>query len=248
MDSYEGNNEDPLSLHKYLYCSGNPVNRIDPSGNMEGLAGVACWMGIGATVGALTSVAANIAMGKATTWTSVLQGAAIGAVLGPGALVPSAALGLGIGGVLVGASYLPILTDPNSTRVQKTAATGLFVASIWGAKAGFDFQRNPGFVQTPDSPTPEPTLMLYHKGELNSGTVGGKPYLSLGIDRASVEAVNRPGKVWTFKVPARLLMRWERDEFMARKLDHDSETGVINNEIRILPPKYPEMNQFLQKD
>ena len=53
---------------------------------------------------------------------------------------------------------------------------------------------------------------------------------------------------WAIKVPARLLMRWERDEFMARKLDHDSETGVINNEIRILPPKYPEMNQFLQKD
>jgi len=31
-DNYEGNNEDPLSLHKYLYCQANPVNRIDPSG------------------------------------------------------------------------------------------------------------------------------------------------------------------------------------------------------------------------
>jgi RHS repeat-associated protein len=33
MDSYAGNNEDPLSLHKYLYCQGNPVNNTDPNGN-----------------------------------------------------------------------------------------------------------------------------------------------------------------------------------------------------------------------
>jgi RHS repeat-associated protein len=33
MDSYAGINEDPLSLHKYLYCQGNPINGIDPSGN-----------------------------------------------------------------------------------------------------------------------------------------------------------------------------------------------------------------------
>lgn len=33
MDAYEGEQEDPLSLHKYLYCSANPVNGIDPSGH-----------------------------------------------------------------------------------------------------------------------------------------------------------------------------------------------------------------------
>jgi hypothetical protein len=33
MDSYEGNNEDPLSLHKYLYGADNPVDNDDPSGN-----------------------------------------------------------------------------------------------------------------------------------------------------------------------------------------------------------------------
>ncbi len=32
MDSYEGNNQDPASLHKYLYCHGNPVSLVDPSG------------------------------------------------------------------------------------------------------------------------------------------------------------------------------------------------------------------------
>jgi len=32
MDSFEGDRQDPLSLHKYLYCAGDPINRIDPSG------------------------------------------------------------------------------------------------------------------------------------------------------------------------------------------------------------------------
>ncbi len=33
MDSYEGSPSDPLSLHKYLYVHGNPVNGVDPSGH-----------------------------------------------------------------------------------------------------------------------------------------------------------------------------------------------------------------------
>ena len=32
MDSYAGKNEDPLSLHKYLYCQANTINLVDPSG------------------------------------------------------------------------------------------------------------------------------------------------------------------------------------------------------------------------
>jgi len=33
MDTFAGNNEDPLTLHKYLYCHDNPVNMVDPSGH-----------------------------------------------------------------------------------------------------------------------------------------------------------------------------------------------------------------------
>jgi RHS repeat-associated protein len=33
MDSHEGDNEDPYSLHKYLYTQANPVNSTDPSGH-----------------------------------------------------------------------------------------------------------------------------------------------------------------------------------------------------------------------
>jgi hypothetical protein len=35
MDSFEGNNSDPLSLHKYVYANNNPSNRTDPSGNQS---------------------------------------------------------------------------------------------------------------------------------------------------------------------------------------------------------------------
>jgi RHS repeat-associated protein len=35
MDSYTGNSEDPLSLHKYLYGADNPVTMVDPSGHEE---------------------------------------------------------------------------------------------------------------------------------------------------------------------------------------------------------------------
>jgi RHS repeat-associated protein len=34
MDTFQGRTEDPLSLHKYLYCDGNPVNYIDPDGHL----------------------------------------------------------------------------------------------------------------------------------------------------------------------------------------------------------------------
>ena len=33
MDTAEGNNRDPLSLHKYLYAEGNPVGHVDPGGH-----------------------------------------------------------------------------------------------------------------------------------------------------------------------------------------------------------------------
>ena len=45
MDSFEGYNSDPASLHKYNYCGNNPVNGFDPSGHDE--------------IGFATTIAAN---------------------------------------------------------------------------------------------------------------------------------------------------------------------------------------------
>jgi len=36
MDSFEGINDDPLSLHKYLYVHADPVNNTDPTGHLSG--------------------------------------------------------------------------------------------------------------------------------------------------------------------------------------------------------------------
>ncbi len=36
MDTYDGTSEDPLSLHKYVYCKNNPISGIDPGGHDEG--------------------------------------------------------------------------------------------------------------------------------------------------------------------------------------------------------------------
>jgi len=41
MDPFAGNNQDPQSLHKYLYVHNNPVMNIDPSGNMTLAGGLA---------------------------------------------------------------------------------------------------------------------------------------------------------------------------------------------------------------
>jgi len=38
MDTYEGFKQVPASLHKYLYCQADPINRTDPSGRASTLA------------------------------------------------------------------------------------------------------------------------------------------------------------------------------------------------------------------
>jgi RHS repeat-associated protein len=35
IDPYSGDTEDPQSLHKYLYCYGNPINGLDPTGEFS---------------------------------------------------------------------------------------------------------------------------------------------------------------------------------------------------------------------
>jgi len=64
MDSYEGNHSDPISLHKYLYCAADPVNRTDPSGN-ESLLNITATMGIITTLANITTTSlANYSIGK----------------------------------------------------------------------------------------------------------------------------------------------------------------------------------------
>jgi RHS repeat-associated protein len=52
LDPFFGNLDDPQSLHKYLYTHADPVNGIDPSGNMSMAVSVGISIAIGAGIGA----------------------------------------------------------------------------------------------------------------------------------------------------------------------------------------------------
>jgi len=47
MDTWPGSMFEPMSLHKYLYCHGSPVNNWDPSGKDKTLLGTVARIGIG---------------------------------------------------------------------------------------------------------------------------------------------------------------------------------------------------------
>jgi hypothetical protein len=83
MDTYEGARFDPASLHKYLYASGDPANRVDPSGNFDCIDIAIAGAIIGALAGggmySLNHEGA-FSLTKAVYWT--LTGAAIGAATG----------------------------------------------------------------------------------------------------------------------------------------------------------------------
>jgi RHS repeat-associated protein len=49
LDTHEGDNTDPLSLHKYLYCQGNPIDGIDPKGH-DDMVDMLCSMAINSTL------------------------------------------------------------------------------------------------------------------------------------------------------------------------------------------------------
>lgn len=55
IDPYSGNNQDPQSLHKYLYVHNNPVNSVDPSG-MYSIGEMVCVAGI---IGSISAIVAG---------------------------------------------------------------------------------------------------------------------------------------------------------------------------------------------
>lgn len=68
MDTYEGTQQEPQSLHKYTYCESDPANNTDPSGHE--VQGIVAAMDIGRILFAAVSPAAGKA--KSATATTVL--------------------------------------------------------------------------------------------------------------------------------------------------------------------------------
>jgi len=99
MDTDPGRNDDPISLHRYLYVQANPISGIDPSGHavftLEFLFSTAQRLGIAApyVVGAInignriTVVLFEVYTGESIIWGAAGVGAAGGAtMLGKAAL------------------------------------------------------------------------------------------------------------------------------------------------------------------
>jgi RHS repeat-associated protein len=78
-DSYEGNNDDPFSLHKYLYVNANPVNNIDPTGHAV------------ATL-QTSAIAATVRTMSVPLWKRAIYGVVLTLAAVEGVLLPIAAL------------------------------------------------------------------------------------------------------------------------------------------------------------
>ena len=122
MDVYEGNSQDPLSLHKYLYVSDNPVNLVDPSGN-EGVADSLTALAINTT---LTTLAISVPLRALQLAWKVAHGANLGAAAQEAALdvVTDVALSLATAGLLRFASGFTVV------RVAGEALTRA-ASSVW---------------------------------------------------------------------------------------------------------------------
>jgi RHS repeat-associated protein len=66
IDPFAGSNEDPQSLHKYLYCHANPVNGIDPTGEFGdfSISGIMTNMTISMAITQISSPLIEYASGK----------------------------------------------------------------------------------------------------------------------------------------------------------------------------------------
>jgi RHS repeat-associated protein len=120
LDPFFGNLNDPLSLHKYLYTHGDPINRFDPSGMMS-LGGA---MMSGAIIGGISGMSIGAVYGgyrsmheHGTIWgIDTLKFAMLGGV--GGALIGAAAGGA----VYLGPHFFNFIASGRSYYLSKILA------------------------------------------------------------------------------------------------------------------------------
>jgi RHS repeat-associated protein len=93
-DTDEGDQEDPLSLHKYFYCEANPINGVDPSGHDGDDISTLAAGALGATVDGLVNAAVvgtetvaegTVVTAEATEATAAAEATALGTESATGA-------------------------------------------------------------------------------------------------------------------------------------------------------------------
>lgn len=90
-------------------------------------------------------------------------------------------------------------------------------------------------------------VSVYHKGQLNGGVVSSTRSLSTGLEKSSVDALQRTGKIWEFRIPRGVLQEWLNKGWAVAKRDYDITTGVINEEISFSRHLASQLNKYLIK-
>ena len=117
VDPFAGNNADPQSLHKYLYAHNNPVNNIDPSGNMSLVMKA---ITVGAIAGLLMAAwsAIDTALNPNSDWGDIIFSAGVG--------------------FLIGFSVGALMTVFGPTFVAKISPYIPYLVVLVGGKAAYD--------------------------------------------------------------------------------------------------------------
>ena len=130
MDTYEGSPQDPQSLHKYTYCTDNPINYKDPTGH-DTLAEVLTVVFI---IGILAAIGTSVGFAIFNSG-SFPDAAMVGASLSISGLAPGiSALNLLLQGIFQGQSSLGTFVAGNLASAVNLGAVSL--ASDLGRYAG----------------------------------------------------------------------------------------------------------------
>lgn len=158
MDSFEGHASDPLSLHKYLYAHGNPVNGIDPSGH-EGVFGLSVGNAIRASIagGVLGGISAGFTYAKTRSAEAAFQAGlnTYGAVFFSVAF-PPAGLAIGTAGAISLGTHA---WADGLTAMDAAEIATMFAASV-ALHASFQ-QYGPGFSNTRPQDAVAPPIQTF---------------------------------------------------------------------------------------
>jgi hypothetical protein len=139
-----------LTLHRYVYCLNDPVNLVDPSGQVWSWAAV----GVGTLIGGI----AGTFYGLGTQTASAIRGGSF-----DWAAVGRAAAGGAVIGAFTGAVAGIFTADPSAAVLfgGSVAATGTIATGgpfLGGLTEGLLTPMPLGPVPSPESPTPPPAV------------------------------------------------------------------------------------------
>ena len=179
MDSFEGVQSDPRSLHKYLYGFANPVTNADPSGNTS-LGELAITVGVGAVISSMATFALNILTGS-TAVANAEENFSFDGFLVSGRLTES-----GYGGTVEGGLDVVYDIKKGQVFVALAAELGTAPVSIFKTRRGADYSLFGGFV-----------IGMHDPSELSGrGTSAVEP-LALWALQSDVGLGGGRGKAWS---------------------------------------------------